>query len=66
MDFNQEYAAHQKALMYADSAGTVADRDMHLAKASGIAERIGTFQRGLGAAAACAWSTVHVSAPARI
>ena len=56
MDLNLEYAAHQRALMAVDDADNQDDRSAKLATASRIAGRIGTFQHGLGAAAACAWS----------
>ena len=65
MDFNKEYAAHQHALMRAENSVCHEDRGAHLARASSIAGRIGTFQRELGAAAACAWSTTNISAPGR-
>lgn len=66
MDLNKEYAAHQRALMRADSAATTDDRRAHLAQASCIAGRISTFQQQLGAAAACVWSMAQVSAAGRI
>lgn len=65
MDFNKEYAAHQHALMRADDCVCSDTRRAHLARASSIAERISTIQRELGAAAACAWSMTHLSAPHR-
>lgn len=65
MDINKEYAAHQHALMRADHAVCKDEARAHLARASSIAGRISTFQRELGAAAACAWSMTHLSAPAR-
>lgn len=65
MDINKEYAAHQHALMRADHSASKDDRKAHLAEASSIAGQISAFQRELGAAAACAWSMAHVSAPAR-
>ncbi len=55
MDLNMEYAAHQKALMSAKCALSDLDRQAHLLDASIIADRIGVFQKSLGAAAACAW-----------
>jgi len=64
MDLNLEYAAHQHALMGADAAANDDDRLAKLAKASRIAGRIGNFQHGLGAAAACAWSNAQFMAPA--
>lgn len=64
MDLNQEYAAHQQALMHAASAGSHDERLGHQAAASSIAERISAFQRGLGAAAACAWSMAQVAGSA--
>ena len=65
MDLNREYAAHQQALMAADEAANENDRLGHLAQASSIAERIGTFQQKLGAAASCAWCATHfVATPA--
>lgn len=56
MDLNLQYAEHQRALMGADGAANDDDRSAKLDKASHIAGRISDFQRGLGAAAACAWS----------
>lgn len=64
MDLNREYASHQRALMGADVAAIDDDRRATLAKASQIAGRIGDFQHGLGAAAACAWSKAQFMAPA--
>lgn len=66
MDLNLEYAAHQKALIRAEGAAESADRRVHLADASRIAGQISAFQLNLGAAAACAWSTVQTSASGRI
>ena len=68
MDLNKEYAAHQQALMRADSSLCHADRQAHLGHASSIAGQISAFQRKLGAAAACAWSMTQLAptqAPAR-
>jgi hypothetical protein len=65
MDINKEYAAHQHALMHAENSVCNDARRAHLARASLIAGRISVFQRALGAAAACAWSTTHLSAPER-
>lgn len=62
MDLNLEYAAHQHAVMRADSATSKGERAAQLTRASSIATRIGAFQRELGAAAACAWSATQVSA----
>jgi hypothetical protein len=62
MDINHEYAAHQSALMKAEDAGCVDQRQHQLAVASRIAGRISAFQRELGAAAACAWSAAHLAA----
>jgi hypothetical protein len=64
MDINKEYAAHQHALMRADNSVCHDVRRAHLARASSIADRISAVQRQLGAAAACAWSITHCSAPA--
>tara|TARA_B100000678_G_scaffold278572_1_gene273446 strand:- start:285 stop:521 length:237 start_codon:yes stop_codon:yes gene_type:complete len=64
MDLNQEYAAHQLALIAVDDATDDDQRNATLAKASRIAGRIGSFQHGLGAAAACAWSIAHCAGPA--
>lgn len=61
MDINLEYAAHQHAVMQAGRADNEEDRANHLWRASGIAGRINTFQRQLGAAAACSWSVAQVS-----
>lgn len=66
MDIMKEYAAHQTELMQAQRAGiTAQDRQSHFATASQIAGQISAFQRGLGAAASCAWSMAQVSAAAR-
>lgn len=65
MDIMQQYAAHQTALMRAQRAGTTADRRSQFAAASKIAGQISTFQRELGAAAACGWSMAEVSAAAQ-
>lgn len=65
MDLNKEYAAHQHALMRADGSLTIEGRRLHLARATSIAKRIGAFQHGLGAAAACVWSMSQLSPPAR-
>ena len=62
MDLNLEYAAHQHALMQAEAAGTSVARQDHLLRADRIARRITLFQDRLGAAAACAWSTLHLAA----
>jgi hypothetical protein len=65
MDINKEYAAHQHALMCAETSVCNDDRLAHFARASSIASQISAFQRELGAAAACAWSMTHLSAPER-
>jgi hypothetical protein len=62
MDLNKKYAAHQKALMSSTTADSDVDRRGHLAKAQKIAGEIGTFQLGLGAAAACAWCALNLTA----
>lgn len=64
MDLNLEYAAHQTALMSAGSAANDDDRRASLAAAARVAGRIGAFQHGLGAAAACAWSKAQFAQPA--
>ena len=61
MDLNLEYAEHQRALMQVGSAANDDDRQARLHKATMIAKRISRFQHGLGAAAACAWSTVQLT-----
>ena len=45
--------------MAVDDAADHDERTAKLAKASRIAGRIGQFQHGLGAAAACAWSNAQ-------
>lgn len=62
MDINQEYAAHQSALMRAESSICGDQRKRQFAQAALIAGRISAFQLGLGAAAACAWSAGHLQA----
>lgn len=61
-----EYAAHQTALMAAEGSSCAARRKRGFAEASRIAGRISTFQTGLGAAAACAWSVAQLAAAERI
>lgn len=51
MDLNEEYAAHQRAVMRADRAGSPDERVAQLVCASSIAGRINAFQRQQGAAA---------------
>ena len=58
MDLNRKYSDHQKAVMRATEASNEMSRDGHLGDASDIAGQIGDYQRTLGAAASCAWSTV--------
>lgn len=60
MDLNQEYAAHQRALMTAGRAANDSDRSAILDHAAWIAGAISDFQHGLGAAAACAWSNTQL------
>jgi hypothetical protein len=64
MDLNYQYSQHQRALMGADGAANDDDRLARLAAAAHIAGRIGDFQHGLGAAAACAWSSARFGNPA--
>jgi hypothetical protein len=64
MDLNMEYAAHQRALMSAKTALSDVDRRGYLTQASTIAARIGAFQHGLGAAAACAWCASQLATTA--
>ena len=59
MDLNQKYADHQKAMIRAANAGSIAIRDDHLAAAATIAHQIERFQLHLGAAASCAWSAAQ-------
>lgn len=66
MDLNREYAAHQRALMRAECAANRDESLAHIAEAHSIAGRISTFQKGLGAAAACAWSKAQFMAARRI
>lgn len=61
MDLNMEYAAHQSALMSAKAATDDNERNAHLLRATGIADRIGQFQLQLGAAAACAWCAANLA-----
>jgi hypothetical protein len=60
MDLNHAYATHQQAFMRAGAATDADLRQSHLTEALAIAARIGSFQRKLGAAAACAWSKAQV------
>ncbi len=62
MDLNKKYAAHQQALMSSTLADSDVDCRGHLAKAQKIAGEIGTFQMSLGAAAACAWCALNLTA----
>lgn len=58
MDLNRKYADHQRAVMRASSSSDENMRRAHLGDASDIAGQIGDYQRKLGAAASCAWSSV--------
>jgi hypothetical protein len=64
MDLNRKYSDHQKAVLKAAAAPDAVMRGLHLDRASVIAEEIATYQFGLGAAAACAWSALKMSGPA--
>jgi hypothetical protein len=61
MDLNQKYSDHQKAVLKASAAPDQIMRGLHLDRASLIAEEIAQYQRGLGAAASCAWSALKMS-----
>jgi hypothetical protein len=61
MDLNQKYSDHQKAVLKASVAADQVMRGLHLDRASVIAEEIAHYQRGLGAAASCAWSALKMS-----
>jgi hypothetical protein len=63
VDLNLQYSEHQKAVLRASAAPDRVMRDLHLDRASVIAEEIALFQFGLGAAAACAWSALKMGPP---
>ncbi len=63
MDLNLEYAAHQRAIMGAQSAANDDFRAEKLEQASQIAGRISVFQQRLGVGAACAWSKAEFAKP---
>ncbi|WP_120077519.1 hypothetical protein [Aurantiacibacter odishensis] len=62
MDLNKKYAAHQHALIALDETDNAADRQKHRAEAKEIAGQIRSFQMSLGAAAACAWCALSLTA----
>ncbi|MDE2596976.1 MAG: hypothetical protein KGL44_08870 [Sphingomonadales bacterium] len=64
MDLNKLYFHHQLAVMRADASIGHGERAHHEGFADVIADRIGGYQRKLGAAASVAW-TVAQLAPAR-
>lgn len=63
MDLNQQYAAHQQAVMRAAAKPAGEGRCVQLGLASSIASSISEYQARLGAAAACAWSHASLRAP---
>ncbi len=65
MNINEEYAAHQTALMRGEASSCPKARSLEFGTAALIAGRISAFQAGLGAAAACAWSVAQFSAAER-
>ena len=61
MDLNEQYAAHQRAMMRASASPLGIARTAQLWLASTIASEIGNYQETLGAAASCAWSAASLS-----
>jgi hypothetical protein len=55
MDLNLCYSQHQIALIKAGATTSAPERERHLDNASGIARRIGTYQRAQGAPAGASW-----------
>jgi len=65
MDLNRKYSDHQKAILMASATPDRVLRELHLDRASLIAEEIECFQLKLGAAASCAWSALTMEAATR-
>jgi len=61
MDLNRKYTDHQRAMMRAAATQDCEARAGHLATASSIATQIEHYQLKLGAAAACAWSSLALA-----
>ncbi len=61
MDLNEQYAAHQRAMMRASASPLGIARTAQLWLASTIASEIGNYQEKLGAAASCAWSASSIT-----
>ena len=64
MDFYRKYSDHQTALFQASAAPDSVMRELHLDRATAIAEEVTAFQLGLGAAASCAWSALRLGVAA--
>jgi hypothetical protein len=62
VDFNRLYSDHQRLLIEADRAPSVALRHVHEMAATHVAGNIGSMQRALGAGAASTWESL--AAPA--
>jgi hypothetical protein len=56
MDLNQLYFDHQILSMRAEHSAHAAHRALHARRAAAMADRIGSFQRTLGARAATGWA----------
>ena len=66
MDLNQKYSDHQKAILKATTAPDKVIRDLHLDRASLIADEVLEFQERLGAAASCVRSALALDAAAKL
>jgi hypothetical protein len=64
MDLNQLYFRHQILKMRAEHSALAERRALHDRRAAALAERIGRFQRALGARAAVGWGNTAAGAAA--
>ncbi|HEX8055692.1 MAG TPA: hypothetical protein VF481_03460 [Novosphingobium sp.] len=61
MDLNDLYFRHQLSVMRAGSASDEQIRSLHLTRADELAQRIGIWQRRVGAGAASMWSACRAA-----
>jgi len=62
LDLNDLYFRHQLSVMHAGSASDEHTRGMYLIRAEELAQRIGAWQRRVGAGAASMWGACRAAA----
>jgi len=62
VDLNDLYFRHQLSVMRAGSSSDEQTRGMHLTRADELAQRIGAWQRRVGAGAASMWGACLAAA----